>query len=332
MKDLIIIGTHCPDEERKNLLNKCINSLQLCRNKYDILISSHSEIPTYILNNVDYVFYDKNNELITDIKYLNQPWFSPMEGIVISSAYVNKYSTYLSVYRLLILGLGFAKMFNYKKAHYIEYDTIMNDLSELYDNSILLEKYDNIVIKKKPRNFEANIDWTIGNFMSFKVESVNDLFTNYNKEKLLNILLNSDSKTNEKITNDIMKMNNNTIYIKDYDEILKKDIQFALSDKIKKEEMSYWAVPFYNTKDNKVFAIAWNDKDENPINVIFIINNNKIITFNNIKKFEYKLSNIGEINEIENIVVLVNNKVQLNLSLNEKNREVFKNTSYSRHI
>ena len=331
MKDLIIIGAHCPDDERKDLLNKCINSLQPCRNKYDILISSHTEIPTHILKNVDYVFYDKNNDLITDIKYINQPWFSPMEDMVILSTYIGEYSTYLAVYRLLIFGLGFAKMFKYEKAHYIEYDTIMNDLSELYDNSNLLVKYDNVVIQKEQRNFEDNIEWPMGNFMSFKVESINDLFTKYDKEKLLDILLNSRAKTNEKITNDIIKMNNNTIYIKDYDEVIKKDIKFALSNNTKKEEMSYWAVPFYNTKDNRVSAIVWNNKDEKPINVIFIINGVKIITFNNINKFEWRLSDIDEIDKIETILVLVNNKVKLNLTLNEKNRELFKNTNYSRH-
>jgi hypothetical protein len=331
MKDLIIIGAYCPDDERKDLLNKCINSLQPCRDKYDILISSHTEIPTHILKNVDYVFYDKNNDLITDIKYINQPWFSPMEDMVILSTYIGEYSTYLAVYRLLIFGLGFAKMFKYEKAHYIEYDTIMNDLSELYDNSNLLVKYDNVVIQKEQRNFEDNIEWPMGNFMSFKVESINDLFTKYDKEKLLDILLNSRAKTNEKITNDIIKMNNNTIYIKDYDEVIKKDIKFALSNNTKKEEMSYWAVPFYNTKDNRVSAIVWNNKDEKPINVIFIINGVKIITFNNINKFEWRLSDIDEIDKIETILVLVNNKVKLNLTLNEKNRELFKNTNYSRH-
>ena len=329
MKELILIGAHCPDDEREKLLNDCINSLQSCRNDYDILICSHTEIPTYISKKVDYVFYDKNNDLITDLKYLNQPWFSPVDGMTILSTYIGENSTYLAVYRILISGLGFAKMFKYKKVHYIEYDTLMNDLSELYDNSLLLDEYDSVAIQKEERNYEQNLAWPIGNFMSFKVDSIDKLFTTYDKEKLLDILFNSQSKTNEKITNDIMKLNGNTIYIKNYDDIKNKDIKFALSDNTSKEDMSYWAVPFYNTKEDKVSVIVWNNKDDNPINVIFIINNERLLTFKEVNKFEWKMGDIGDINDINSILILVNDKVKTNITLNEKNKELFKKTNYT---
>lgn len=329
MKELILIGAYCPDDEREKLLNECIDSLQKCRNDYDILICSHTEIPTYITKKVDYVFYDKNNDLITDLKYLNQPWFSPIEGMTILSTYIGENSTYLAVYRLVISGLGFAKIFNYKKVHYIEYDTIMNDLSELYDNSKLLDEYDNVVIQKEQRDYEENIAWPMGNFMSFKVDSINELFTIYNKEKLLKILFDSDSKTNEKITNDIMKMNNNTIYVKNYDEIKLKDIQFALSNNTSKETMNYWTVPYYDTKDDKVSLIVWNHKDEIPITVNFIINNDRIITFKDVKKFEWKLGDIGDINGIDSIITLVNGTKKNEIKFDNDLREIFKKTNYT---
>jgi hypothetical protein len=329
MKELILVGTYCPDDEREQLLNECINSLQGCRKDYDILICSHTEIPSYISKKVDYVFYDKNNDLITDLKYLNQPWFSPFNGMTILSTYIGENSTYLAVYRLLISGLGFAKMFKYKKVHYVEYDTIMNDLSELYDNSRLLDEYDNVVIQKEQRDYEENIAWPIGNFMSFKVDSINELFITYDKEKLLEILLNSPSKTNEKITNDIMKLNGNTIYVKDYDKIKSKDIQFALSRNTSRETMNYWTVPFYNIKEDKVSVIVWNNKDEEPINVNFIVNNDRMITFNNVNKFEWRIGDIGNIKDIQSILILVNNKIKTNIMLNNENKEWFKKTNYS---
>jgi hypothetical protein len=331
MKELILIGAYCPDYEREKLLNYCVDSLQRCRDNYDILISSHTEIPKYISQKVDYTFYDKNNELITDLKYLNQPWFSPMDGMTILSTYIGKHSTYLAVYRLLIFGLGFAKMFKYKKVHYVEYDTVMNDLSELYDNSKLLDEYDNVVIQKEQRDYEMNLAWPMGNFMSFKVDKIDEIFTTYDKEKLLDILFKSDSKTNEKITNDIMKLNGNNVYIKDYDVIKTKDILFALSDKTSKEESNYWTVPFYHTKEDKVSVIVWNNKDEEPIDVNFIVNNDKMITFNNVNKFEWKIGDIGDIKEIDSILVLVNNQVKTHVILNDDNRDLFKRTNYSQH-
>lgn len=329
MKELILIGAHCPDDERENLLNECVNSLQKCRNDYDILICSHTEIPPYISKKVDYVFYDRNNDIITDLKYLNQPWFSPVEGTIILSTYVGENSTYLAVYRLLILGLSFAKSFKYEKVHYIEYDTIMHDLSELYDNSKILDDYDNVVIQKEERNYEANIAWPIGNFMSFKVSSIDDLFTTYDKEKLLNILLESQSKTNEKITNDIMRKNGNRIYIKNHDDIDQKNIKMGLSKDTSKENMSYWTVPFYNTKEDKVSIVVWNNRDEVPINVNFIVNQNQIVHVNGIKKFEWQIRDIGNIEEINSILVLVNNKVKTNIVFDEKTRELFKKTNYT---
>ena len=331
MKELILIGAHCPDDEREKLLDECVNVLQRCRNQYDILICSHTEIPSYISQKVDYVFYDKNNDLITDMKYLNQPWFSPVDGMTILSTYIGQNSTYLAVYRLVTAGLGFAKMFNYKKVHYVEYDTIMNDLSELYDNSKLLDEYDNVVIQKEQKDYEENIAWPMGNFMSFKVDSINELFTSYDKEKLLEILLNSPSKTNEKITNDIMKMNGNTIYIKDYEKVKLKDIQFALSNNTSKETMNYWTVPFYNTKEDKVSVIVWNNKDDEPINVNFIINNEKIITFKGVNKFEWKMGDIGDIDGIDSIITLVNGEKKNEIKFNNDLREIFKKTNYTIH-
>lgn len=332
MKELIIIGSYCPDQEREKLLNECIDSLQKCRTEYDILISSHTEIPSYIAKKVDYVFFDSNNNLITELQYLNQPWFSPVDGMTILSTYIGQYSTYLAVYRLLIFGLGFAKMYRYKKAHYIEYDTIMNDVSELYDNSILLDEYDNVVIQKEQRNFELNLAWPIGNFMSFKVDKIDNLFTEYDEKKLLEILLNSDSKTNEKITNDIINLNDNLTYVKDYDIVSKKDIKFALSNTTAKEDMNYWAVPFYNTKEDKVFVIVWNNKDDDPIDVNFIINNSDILSFKKVKKFEWKMKDIGHIENIESILILVNNKIKTNILLDDDKKEIFKQTNYSQHI
>ena len=85
MKDLIVIGAYCPDKERENLLNRCVDSIQNIRGDFDIMISSHSIIPEYITQKVDYVFFDKNNKIITDWKYLNQPWFCPTDNITIKS-------------------------------------------------------------------------------------------------------------------------------------------------------------------------------------------------------------------------------------------------------
>ena len=165
--------------------------------------------------------------------------------------------------------------------------------------------------------------------MSFKVDSIDELFTTYDKEKLLKILLDTSGKTNEKITNDIMKMNGNSIYIKDYNLLEENNIEVGLSRNTERDAMNYWAVPYFNTKENKVSVVVWNNKDEVPINVNFIVNQNQIVHVNGIKKFEWQIKDIGTIEEINSILVLVNNKVKTNIVFDEKTRELFKKTNYT---
>ena len=80
-----------------------------------------------------------------------------------------------------------------------------------------------------------------------------------------------------------------------------------------------------------VYAIVWNNKDEDPIDVNFIINNDKIISFKNIKRYQWNISPIGDISEINSILVLVNNQVKTHVILNDDNRDLFKQTNYSQH-
>jgi len=329
MKDLILIGAYCPDDEREILLNKCVDSLLKVKDDFDILISSHTTIPEYISKKVDYVFYDKNNDLITDMKYCNQPWFSPITDSIIFTTTLNDSSTYLAVYRLLISGLGIAKTFNYKKVHYLEYDSEINDFTDLYENSKILDEYDSVVFKKEYRpNEKINLDWGLGCFMSFKLETMSDTFLRYDKERLLDILLNSPSKTNEKITNDILLENDNKMFVKDYYSVLDKGNKFNLSMDTERDSMNHWAVPYYNPKEDSICVIGWNNKSESPINYSFIINNDKILSMNNLSHLTWRIITVDNISNINSIVVLVDNKIKTTIIFDDETRELFKRTNY----
>jgi hypothetical protein len=333
MKDLILIGSYCPDEEREKLLNECVDSLLKVKGDFDILISSHTIIPEYITRKVDYVFYDKKNELITDMEYCNQPWFSPTTDTVVFTTMLNESSTYLAVYRLLIGGLGIAKTFKYNKVHYIEYDTKMVNFTDLYENSKLLDEYDSVVMKKEERYGDSiNLEWGLGCFMSFKLDTMNNLFLEYDREKLLEILLNSSSKTNEKITNDILLSNNNKMYIKNYDSVLGKGNQFNLSMNTERDSLNHWAIPYYNSKEDSIFVLGWNNKSETPINFSFIINNDRIININDLGYFQWRVFNIGKFDTINSIVIMVENNIKTTIIFDENNRDKFKNTNYIKTI
>lgn len=330
MKDLIIIGAHCPDDERTELLHNCIKSLQKIRDDFDILICSHTHIPDYIVKKVDYSFYDKNNDIITDLEYLNQPWFLPQEGTIILSTYVSGYSTYLAVYRILISGLGIAKTYGYNKVHYIEYDSEFNDFTDLYENSKLLDENDSVLIKKGFKEFENNIVWGMGFFMSFRIDTMSETFLKFDKDKLLKLLFDSRNKTNEKITQDILSENGRKIFIKDYYEVIKKDNKYMLSDNTEKEDLNSWCVPYYSPEKDSVYLIVWNQKQDTPLNVRFIINQNKVIEMNEVKRYTWRNFDIGKIEDINSIETIVDNKLKNRIVFDDKLRDIFKKTNYSK--
>ena len=127
-----------------------------------------------------------------------------------------------------------------------------------------------------------------------------------------------------------MKMNNNKIFVKDYNKVKLKDIQFALSNKTSKDNMNYWTVPFYNIKEDKVCVIVWNNKDDDPINVNFIINNERMINFNSVSKFGWELKEVGKLEDIDSIIILVNGKTKNEIDFRGHGfREKFRITNYA---
>jgi len=316
MKAIIIIGAYCPDVERKQLLENCINSLQPIRKDFDILISSHVHVPEYIVDKADYYFYDKDNELITDWDLMNTPWFSPYENLTIVSSLISNYSVYLAAYKCFINGMGASKNLGYKTAHWVDYDAVFTDYSDFYEDINLLKDYVSVQYVKPDRLFENNLPWGQGPYCSFNLDKVNDLFIKYNKKELLEILKNSPYKTNEYITQLILNLDGEKIYHKNFDEIQEKGNIFNLSGFAQIHDLDDWTVPFYDTKTNKINFIAWNSKKDNPINVSFIINQNQLITINNVKKYEWKIIEGNHIEKINDILIIVDNKIKQYIVIN----------------
>ena len=329
MKDLIVIGSHCPDFERQEILNKCIDYLQPVRNDFDILISSHVLIPDFISNKVDYIFYDKNNELLYDSKYQNKPWFTPSgSDLYIQSIYVNEYNTYLAVYRLLISGFGFAKVMGYSKAHYIEYDVHLKNTNELYDNSQLLDSYGIVLYKGELNKTLYQSEFSHGFFQSVDIENLDDTFLYYNKENLLSLLENSPNKINEKVTQDIHEKNKKGLLYKDVNIFMEQGCDLFLSEKTLKEKRLTWAVPFYNKKNESIDFIVVNTFSEKPISVKVIVNS-KIYNVDNLQENGWYLWSFGSILLDYEIIIYCDDKIKNVININDENREEFKKFNYA---
>ena len=72
-KDLILITSYTPDSIRKNLLLDSLKSID--KNKFDIMVSSHSSISEEALEYCNYFIYDKKNTLLFDLEYKLSYWF-----------------------------------------------------------------------------------------------------------------------------------------------------------------------------------------------------------------------------------------------------------------
>ena len=328
-KNIIAVGAYCPDDERKLILERCINSLQPLRKDFDLMISSHSLVPENVSKKVDFVFYDSNNDLIKDWDLCNTPWFSPYSGFTIISSLISNYSTYLAGNRLLCGALGIAKNFGYTRAHWVDYDCFFNEYSEFYENLLLLE--DNVSVQYTVNEEDINyVEGGVGVFQAVNLEKVNNLFTTYDRDALLEILKNSDQKTNEVINQKIYLMDGEKVYYKRFDVLEEKGNSFNSSASTSKDDLDDWAVPYYDTKAQKVNVITWNSKKESPIDVQFIINKEKIISMEKISKFSWSIQEVGDIEKIDEILTIVNNKIKNHILINTQElKEKFIRNNYS---
>ena len=331
MKDLICITAHCPTEEKRRILYNLVSSLQPIRKDFDLMVISHTPVTFDVQENVDWVIFDKDNELLTDWKYQNQPWFSPHDGKHIQSIFFGIGNTYLTLHKQLITGYGHAKTFGYEKVHFIEYDAYFQDHTEFYDNSKILNTYDAVLYTKKDALFEINLQFGIGNFHSVRISTLSERAFKYDREEILKELEESSEKTTEKRTQILYGENGNKIYFKDHNVITQNGNILRIIDFHKGDFEMQWAVPFYDDRKKTIEFVVWNDASEKPCNVIVIVNDDNIIKFENLKKFEWSIQTLGEPKDIRNIKVIINDKLKNNIILNENNIEMFKKTNFVKY-
>ena len=331
MKDLIVITAHCPNEEKRRILHDLVFSLQPIRKDFDLMVVSHTPVTFDIQENVDWVIFDKENELLKEWKYQNQPWFSPKDGKFIQSIFFGVGNTYLTLHRQLITGYSMAKTFGYEKAHFIEYDAYFTDYTEFYDNSKILDEYDAILYKKEDKLYEINLQFGIGNFHSVKIPKLSERAFYFKRDEILRELERSQEKTTEKRTQLLYLENNNKVLFKDDNLITQNGNILRIIDFHKGKFEMQWAVPFYDSEKNTIDFVAWNDASDQPCKVIVIVNDDKIIKFKELNKFAWSIITLGKIDEVNNIKVIINDKLKHNISLDDDNIEMFKKTNFVKY-
>lgn len=303
-KDLVLITAFCNTEHKTSTLRKLVNSLKESE-KFDIFISSHSPLPTDLVDSTDYFFYDSKNILLKDFDLRSAAWFYNGDGNnPINSIFVGFSNTHLAVWRLIILGNKIAKSLGYNKVHHIEYDTKIDHTSEIEENSKLLENYDVVTYTIDDPNHRGLL---LGSFQSYRLDTISNTLIDYNEEEIIDMIRQSNVKSPEMFLKNILHTNKKFLEkpIKDFK---LNGIKFAFS-KIKSEHPA-WCLPFYDRKMNTLNFIVWNSDNFENLNVKLIYNNKNVYTIPNVNQNEWRTLDLGNYDESEELIVMVNNKIR----------------------
>jgi len=303
-EDIILISAYCPDIQKMDKLRNLVNQLQVFREKYDILIVSHTEIAIDIQNKVELYLYDKKNELLTDWDLINQPWFSPSDGQnrKIQSGLLTGRNTHLAIWRILILGFSLVKNIGYKKVHHIEYDCEIRDDFEIEENSKLLNDYDFIYYKDIKENVD---DILFGSVQSLKIESLPKDLIILNEDNIKDMIRKSLSKSPEGMLENIL-INNGKVKVKHRDLLEKNGNKFATSEN--DEGFNPWGVPYIDLKDNKINFIAWNTRKDSGVNYTIVVNNNYTLKVEKLLKDHWTILGLDYIENINKIIIIEDDK------------------------
>lgn len=315
MKDLILITSYCPKLEQKEMLLKLLQNLNNTRDRYDVMVTSHTILDGYFLEYCDYFYYDKSNPVLTDIEYRNHAFFDLQDGNIIWSNYTNIGNTHLTILRLIIPVINLIKSLNYKKIHFLEYDTKFYNTEELDENSELLNKFDCIIYENSLNKM------MLGAFKSFNVDSMISLWENCDENKIKKVIENSYPKTPERITFKYIEKELN-FYKKETETNKLKGMDVSLI-----YSSSYnWNVPFYQEIDNRLKFISWNNSDDSQT-IKIIINDDKIIKFT-LNSNHWRILDIGNYDEIENVIIIKNNEIINRFNFGIDYKEKFKKSNF----
>jgi len=320
MKDLISVFAYCPDNKRKKVLQDLLDKLKPLKDRFDILVISHSPISEISYDDIDYFYYDKNNTLLYDFDLNNNFWFEN-NMFNVNSTTVYPKSTHLAIYSLLYYTFNFANHKQYNKVHCIEYDINLLDNNLIIDINNSLDTYDAVM-------FKGENGWVYGTYFASTLDNFPKDYFKYNKENILTTLRDSDSRMTENITPIILQSNGRNIL---YESLSKLDLTgvFQKVDNHNNDELN-WCVPVCDNKTNNLYIFTYNTTGkEFNIDVLY---NEKHVYLKSKNKDVWDLTLIGNINEVNKIQILINGKIEKEIFITADNKETFKKYNYINFI
>ena len=323
MKDLILISAYCNTKEKEDILRNLVTQINTQSQNLDLMVVSHTPIPLDIQDKCNYSFYDSKNELLYDWDLINKPWFSPT-GRKIISGYLTGRNTHLAIWRMFILGFSLAKNIGYKKIHTIEYDASIKNINELKDNSKLLDTYKSIYYLESKNNTDPIL---FGSIQSYNVDYIHPTLLNLDEDNIKNMIRKSNSKSPEGMLKDLIHEVGD-YFVKNRSDLETEYNTFAKSNN--NLQFNPWGVPYYDKLENNIKFITWNTTNIKGITNSIIINNEKIINTGNVNYNNWKIVDLGKIENINHLIIMENNKIRNEINLfSDNEKDEFIKMSFS---
>ena len=313
MKDLIIICNYSPDPKRKEILLSLLLKLQNLRERFDLMISTHSKLDIVFQELVDLIYYDKKNVILDDFNHTPLFYFVN-EGFTIISSKVYPTTTHLTIMRLIDPTWNFAKFMNYEKIHFIEYDLNFNSDSIFYQVSEILENTDSVM-------FKTEGGFPLGCYFATKKKNTFNIF---DQKQLLNELNNDPNRMTEKI---IEKRLDENIHFLSSNLI---SLQPSVVDNHGNDKIK-WLIPIYCELQNRILFFTFNEFDK--ICKIKIKLNDKLVHEFDSGGFNvWNLFDFTDIYGEKKIEVYVDDILEKTIHIDEKNIDDFKKNNYITYL
>jgi len=324
MKDLIMISSYCNTKEKEEVLRNLVSQISKQKDTFDIMIVSHTVVPDDISDKCDLVFYDKKNELLYDWDLRCKPWFNPGNTRQIMSIFTGFFNTHLAIWRMLILGNSLAKNIGYNKVHHVEYDTSINDFTELIENSKLLNEYDCVTYTKTKDTVDSIL---FGSYQAYRLDTLHEDLLKLNEDELKNKIRNSEDKSPEKMLQDLLH-DNKKIFVKHKSLLDNNGNNFGMTHNNLSTNHTAWCLPYHDRLTNKLGFVIWNMEEGNgPINVKLIYNDDIVFNFGDVLPQHWVMRDIDDFNSAKKLVVTINDKVRDVFDF-ERDGESFKQVSF----
>ena len=324
MKDLILISNYSETYEKQEVLRVLVNQINNYKEHFDLMIVSHTIVPEDISNKCEYVLFDKKNELIFDWDMRCRPWFNPGNTRQIMSIFTGNFNTHLAIWRMIILGNSVANNLGYNKVHHIEYDTSINDFSELIENSKLLDNNNSVYYVKSQSTVD---DILFGSYQAYRLDTLHNDLLVLDEDKLKQKIRSVEDKSPEMMLLELLRSSGKTV-VKSKNKLDNNGNDFGLTHSQLSTDHTAWCLPYYDKLTNKLGFVIWNMEEQNgTINVKLIYNEDRLIDIGDVLSNHWRLMDIDDYDNARKLTVILNDKIRNTFDFTE-NKDLFKEVSF----